>query len=159
MLKTYLLPALTTGVLMIALVACESSTTTPEAIPPATEAPMTDGSSDGGIASGDRSAYSEVPVPEGAVGADPTDIALATFGSSEPVEGNFEEKAELIEQTDDQALVILTQTGLADDSVNGMRYRLEFVPEGDQWRLDWAGRQVRCQTGRGSEEWTTELCS
>ncbi|MGG6238761.1 hypothetical protein ACQ4N7_08985 [Nodosilinea sp. AN01ver1] len=161
MLKTYLIPALTTGALMMALVACQPSTTTPEVVPPAPEEPtQTPGADDaGGDIESDRAAYSEIPVPEGAVGANPTDVALATFGSTEPGEGNFEEEAELIEQTDDQALVVLTQTGLADDSVNGMRYRLEFVPEGDQWQLDWAGRQVRCQQGRGSQEWTTELCS
>ncbi|MGF1519448.1 MAG: hypothetical protein ACFCVB_16830 [Nodosilinea sp.] len=61
-------------------------------------------------------------------------------------------------ETNAGALVLLTQTGLADDSVNGMRYRLEFVPDGDQWQLDWAGRQVRCQAGRGSEDWSTDLC-
>ncbi|PSN12885.1 hypothetical protein C7293_18330 [filamentous cyanobacterium CCT1] len=157
MLKTYLLSALTTGTLMMALVACQPSTTTPETVPPATEEP-TPAPEDENIGS-DRAAYSEIPVPEGAVGAEPTEVALATFGSTEPGEGNFEEEAELIEQTDDQALVVLTQTGLADDSVNGTRYRLEFVPEGDQWRLDWAGQQVRCQQGRGSQEWGTELCS
>lgn len=145
---------------MMALVACQPSATTPETVPPATEDPaQTPGVDAGGDAVGDRSAYREVPVPEGAVGAEPTAITLETFGSTEPVEGNFEEEAELIEQTDDQALVIFTQTGLADDSVNGMRYRLEFVPEGDQWRLDWVGQQVRCQLGRGSQEWATELCS
>ncbi|MBE9113587.1 hypothetical protein IQ273_29885 [Nodosilinea sp. LEGE 07298] len=152
---------------MTTLVACQPSTT-PETVPPTTEDPAQTPGADaggdmegdmGGDMGGDRTAYSEVPVPEGAVGAEPTDIALATFGSTEPVEGNFEEEAELVEQTDDQALVILTQTGLADDSVNGMRYRLEFVPEGDQWRLDWVGQQVRCQQGRGSQDWTTELCS
>ena len=157
MLKTYLLPALTTGALMMALVACQPSTTTPEAVPPAPEEPAETPEMDD--TGGDRADYSEIPVPEDAVGADPTEVALAAFGSTEPGEGNFEEEAELIEQTDDQALVVLTQTGLADDSVNGMRYRLEFVPEGDQWRLDWAGQQVRCQQGRGSQEWGTELCS
>lgn len=148
MFKQYLLPAITTGALMMTLVACGPSATTPDATAP--DAPS---------AADDRLAYTEVPVPEGSVGEEPTDIALAAFGSTEPGEGNFAEDTELVEQTNDQALVILTQTGLADDSVNGMRYRLEFVPEGDQWQLDWAGRQVRCQSGRGSEDWTTELCS
>ncbi|MBE9140089.1 hypothetical protein IQ254_23315 [Nodosilinea sp. LEGE 07088] len=143
MLKQYLLPAFTTGALMMTLVACGPSATAPDAP----------------SAPGDRSAYSEIPVPDGAVGEEPTAIALAAFGSAEPDIGNFAEEAELVEQTDDQALVILTQTGLADDSVKGVRYRLEFVPEGDQWQLDWAGRQVRCQSGRGSEEWINELCS
>jgi hypothetical protein len=73
------------------------------------------------------------------------------------VEGNFKEMIVLIEQGD-QAVVNLTQTGLPDDSVEGMRYRLEFVPEGTQWRMAWAGRQVRCRPDRGSQTWTTELC-
>lgn len=151
MLKTLLAPALVVGALILPLSACNSTSDSTDGLPPSTE--MLDGV-------GDRAEFTEVTVPEGdgAVGADPTAVALATFGSTEPGEGNFEETVELVEETDDQALVLLTQTGLADDSVNGMRYRLEFVPEGDQWRLDWAGSQVRCQPGRGSEEWGTELC-
>ena len=158
MLMKYLLPALGAGALMITLAACDPPATTPDAgEPPTTEAPMPD---DDGIADpiGDRGDYEEVPVPAGASGADPAEIALEVFGSPEPGEGNFEEQVEVVEETDTEALVLLTQTGLADDSVNGMRYRLEFVPEGDQWQLDWAGRQVRCQPGRGSEDWSTDLC-
>lgn len=151
MLKTYFAPALAASALMMALTACNPSATTPDTTEaPTTEAPMVDVQ--------DRSDYSEVVIPEGSVGASPTEIAQNVFGSTEPGEGNFQEEVVLVDQTADQALVVLTQTGLADDSVNGMRYRLEFIPEGDQWRLDWAGSQVRCQPGRGSEEWGTELC-
>ncbi|MGG6238760.1 hypothetical protein ACQ4N7_08980 [Nodosilinea sp. AN01ver1] len=39
MLRAYLVPALATGVLMMALVACQPSTTTPEVVPPAPEGP------------------------------------------------------------------------------------------------------------------------
>jgi hypothetical protein len=157
MLKKYLIPALTTGALMVTLVACDSSPTPPVTDgSPTTEAPQTNGAAE---TVGDRADYTEVPVPAGAVGATPTEVALSAFGSTEPGEGNFTEDVVVVEETANQALVVLTQTGLADDSVNGMRYRLEFVPEGDQWRLDWAGRQVRCQSGRGSQDWTTELCS
>ncbi|WOD39842.1 hypothetical protein [Nodosilinea sp. E11] len=158
MVNKYLLSTLTAGALAITLAACEPRATTPEVVPPTTEAP---GQAPGTTEVGDRADYNEVPVPEddSTVGTDPTQIALAVFGSTEPGEGNFTEYADLIEETDAGALVLLTQTGLADDSVNGMRYRLEFVPEGDQWRLDWAGQQARCQPGRGSEDWTTDLCN
>jgi hypothetical protein len=149
-----LISALTAGLLMVPLAACEPTATTSDPAPPATEGPTP-----GVGVVGDRTDYNEVSVPEDAVGAEPTQVALATFGSPEPGEGNFEENVELIEQTDDSALVMLAQTGLADDSVNGIRYRLEFVPEGDQWRLDWAGQQARCQPGRGPDDWTTELCN
>ncbi len=157
MLRKYLVPVLTTGALMVSLVACDSSPTPPAAEgPQTTAAPQANGS-----VVDDRAAYSEVALPAGdeLVGADPTQIALDVFGSTEPGEGNFSEEVVVVDESADQMLVALTQTGLADDSVNGMRYRLEFVPEGDQWRLDWAGRQVRCQAGRGSEDWTTDLCS
>jgi hypothetical protein len=159
MLTKYLLPALGAGALMITLAACNPSTPTPDTgEAPMTEAPMP---VDGGVADGvgDRTDYEAVPIPAGATGADPSEIAREVFGSPETGEGNFAEQVEVVEETDNGALVVLTQTGLADDSVNGMRYRLEFVPEGDQWQLDWAGRQVRCQAGRGSEDWTMDLCN
>ncbi len=157
MLKNSVLSALAGSALLIALAACQPTATTPDTGGETTiEAPVT--APPEGDVVGDRTDYTEVPVPEGAVGAEPTEIALAAFGSTEPGEGNFEEEVEVVEQTDEMALVMLTQTGLADDSVNGMRYRLEFVPEGDQWRLDWAGSQVRCQPNRGSQEWSTDLC-
>lgn len=154
MLKTFVLSALAASALLISLAACQPTATTPDT----SEAPVAEAPDSDAAVVGDRTDYTEVPVPGGAVGEDPTEIALAAFGSTEPGEGNFEEEVELVEQTDDQALVVLTQTGLADDSVNGTRYRLEFVPEGDQWRLDWAGSQVRCQPDRGSQEWSTDLC-
>jgi hypothetical protein len=149
----WLIRGLGTGLLMVAIAACDQARTpeaplteTPES--PATE-PMTG-----------RAAYSEIPLPEASllVGDDPQQIALNAFGSAEPMEGNFEEEVVLVEQTATQAVVNLTQTSLPDDSVEGMRYWLEFVPEGNQWQMVWAGRQARCQPNRGSQEWTTELC-
>lgn len=159
MLKPFVLSALAASALLLALAACQPTATTPDTSEDTTtEAPVAEAPDSDAAVVGDRTDYTEVPVPGGAVGEEPTEIALAAFGSTEPGEGNFEEEVELVDQTDDQALVVLTQTGLADDSVNGTRYRLEFVPEGDQWRLDWAGQQVRCQLDRGSQEWSTDRC-
>ncbi|MBD1874862.1 hypothetical protein H6F75_15350 [Nodosilinea sp. FACHB-131] len=159
MLKPFGLSALAASALLMTLAACQPTATTPDTSEDTTtEAPVAEAPDSDATVVGDRTDYTEVPVPGGAVGEEPTEIALAAFGSTEPGEGNFEEEVELVGQTDDQALVVLTQTGLADDSVNGTRYRLEFVPEGDQWRLDWAGSQVRCQPDRGSQEWSTDLC-
>jgi hypothetical protein len=89
-----------------------------------------------------RAAYREVSLPQDKklVGADPRQIACSVFGNSESGEGNFQEEVLLVEQTDKEGLVTLTQTGLTDDSVEGMRYRLEFVREGNRWRLHWVGR-------------------
>ncbi len=108
-----------------------------------------------------RSAYSEVPLPaeDRRFGADPEQIALEAFGIEEPGEGNFAQEATTVEQTPTTATVILTQTGLLDDSVEGMRYWLEFAAEEDVWEMIWAGRQVRCYPNRGSQDWSVELCS
>jgi hypothetical protein len=159
-MRKSLVTLLLSGCLITGLAACNrqpsASDTTPEL--PNTEETEQDPGSVPELA---RSDYSEVPLPEDTVlvGADPEQIALNAFGISEPVEGNFQQEIVLVEQTADQALVTLTQTGLLDDSVEGSRYRLEFVPEGDQWRLNWAGRQVRCYPNRGSQTWTTANCS
>ncbi|HIK46733.1 MAG TPA: hypothetical protein IGR64_17940 [Leptolyngbyaceae cyanobacterium M65_K2018_010] len=138
-----LISGLSLGLLLAATAACTPST------PPTATSP-TDG----------RSAYSEVALPaaDTLVGDDPQQIALATFGMTDPGEGNFAQEVAVVDQSNSQAVVALTQTGLLDDSVAGMRYRLEFVTEGSQWRLDWAGRQVKCQPNRGSQDWTTDLC-
>lgn len=108
-----------------------------------------------------RSAYSEVSLPPESqrFGADPEQIALDAFGITEPVEGNFTQEVQVVEQTPTQAMVTLIQTGLPDDSVQGMRYWLEFEAGENQWELVWVGRQTKCWPGRGSQEWSTDLCS
>jgi len=55
--------------------------------------------------------------------------------------------------------VTLTQTGLLDDSVEGIHYWLEFDAGENAWGMVWVGRQVRCYPSRGSQEWSTELCN
>lgn len=109
-----------------------------------------------------RSAYGEISLPPESqrLGANPEQVALEAFGITEiPSEGNFSQETELVEQTAESAIVTLTQTGLLDDSVEGMRYWLEFDAGENAWEMVWAGRQVRCYPGRGSQEWTTELCN
>jgi hypothetical protein len=113
-----------------------------------------------GLGLEDRSAYNELDSAAGTdlVTADPTQLALELFGTSEPVEGNFSEAVDTVVESETQRVVTLTQTGLADDSVEAKRYRLDFVPAGDNWQLDWVGDQQRCREGRGPQEWTTEPC-
>jgi len=55
-------------------------------------------------------------------------------------------------------VVRLTQTGLRDDSVAGIRYRAEFVAYGESWRLVWSGKQQTCQPGRGPQTWSDRPC-
>jgi hypothetical protein len=108
-----------------------------------------------------RAAYSEVPLPpaDQRMGATPDQIALDVFGLDDPGEGNFAQEVAVVEETPTQSILTLTQTGLLDDSVEGMRYWLEFAPKDNQWELVWVGRQVRCRPNRGSQEWSTDLCS
>lgn len=106
-----------------------------------------------------RSAFSPVPLPAaGTTGGDPLALSQNLYGMSGPVEGNYSESVELLSKTADQQVVLFTQVGLPDDSVRGQRHRLEFLPEGADWALTWAGRQVQCWPGRGHEDWGTAPC-
>lgn len=112
-----------------------------------------------------REAYEQIALDEFAerqelTGENPEAIALTAFGV-EGSEGNFSQEVTVNYPQADRAIAILTQTGLADDSVQGMRYRLELVPTDSadtQWRVTWAGRQYKCWPERGHQDWSTELC-
>lgn len=95
------------------------------------------------------------------VGNDPKVLALSAFGNTES-EGGVQQVSVDYPQPD-QAIVIITQVGVADDSVRGIRYRIEFVPAvksspTSKWEMVWAGSQVTCQSGRGHQDWSKELC-
>ncbi len=95
-------------------------------------------------------------------GNDPKAIALSAFGKTE-LEGGSRDVTVDYPQPN-LAVVIITQMGLADDSVRGIRYRAELMPTtkssqaGKQWEIVWAGSQVTCQPGRGHQDWSTKLC-
>jgi len=95
-------------------------------------------------------------------GNDPKAIALSAFGKTE-LEGGSRDVTVDYPQPN-LAVVIITQMGLADDSVRGIRYRAELMPTtkssqaGNQWEIVWAGSQVTCQPGRGHQDWSTKLC-
>ena len=98
-----------------------------------------------------------------AIGSNPTAIALSALGLTEKIE-NETELVEVTYPQENQAIVTITQTNLADDSVTGIRYRIEFAAygstvEGKQWRVIWAGKQYQCQLDRGHQNWSTELCN
>lgn len=95
-------------------------------------------------------------------GEEPKAIALAAFGDVDSEGGSRDVKVEYPQP--DRAVVIITQTGVADDSVRAIRYRAELVPtsksqRGKQWKIVWAGSQFTCQPGRGHQDWSMKLCS
>ena len=96
------------------------------------------------------------------VGSEPKAIALRVFRNTEPERG----KSEITVETNyPRAVAIVTQIGIADDSIRSIRYRAEFtatsntVPSDQVWSLVWAGSQFKCQPGRGHQDWSTELCN
>lgn len=95
-------------------------------------------------------------------GPDPMAIVFATRQPAEQLTGS--EQFKLSYPAPDKAIVVVTKTGLQDDSVAAIRTRYEFVPvdnsaEGaNQWQLNQVTEQNKCQANRGSKDWTGDLC-
>lgn len=109
-----------------------------------------------------RSSYREIdleqlPADVSKQGNSPEELALTAFGTEE-VEGSVEQELEVDTSNPERAIVIITQTNLPDDSVNSIRYRIDFQREDSQWQMQWAGQQFICQPSRGSQDWSKELC-
>lgn len=111
----------------------------------------------------DRTGYAPVPLssllPEASIpeGPTPKAVVLSLLGFSELRESQ-KQQIEVSYPSADRAVVILTQTGLLDDSVAGLRYRAELVSDGSSWRLSWVGRQQKCRARRGHQDWSPEPC-
>lgn len=83
-------------------------------------------------------------------------FALQTFGRTTLEEG--EDPSVVIDEgyQGDFDVVMLVNQGAADDSIGGVRYRIEFESvDGDQVVPVWVGQQQFC---RRSREWTMERC-
>lgn len=95
-------------------------------------------------------------------GSDPRAIALEAFSGIES-EGRLRELRVEYPQPN-LAVVIITQTGLLDDSIAGITYRVELISTsesaqtGKEWKIVWAGWQVKCYPGRGHQDWSTKEC-
>lgn len=57
-----------------------------------------------------------------------------------------------------EATVLVTMQGLLDDSVQAVRYTLEFAKRGGGWQLISATWGQRCAQGRGHQDFSVELC-
>jgi len=92
-------------------------------------------------------------------GAIATQLLGVTEGSSESGLGQLE----ISYPKSGSAIVLLTQTGRQDDSVTGVKYRVELQSQttasGNQWQVIWVGQQFKCQPGRGQQTWSAALCS
>lgn len=91
---------------------------------------------------------------------EPRAVAIELFSEfARESEGRKLEQVAIEYPTGNRAIVTLTIVGLADDSVRGMRDRLEFQNVRGQWELMRVGSQNQCQPGRGQQDWSAELCS
>ena len=64
-------------------------------------------------------------------GSEPKALALAAFGTGEAreQEGVFQETVSVNTNNPQRVIVTITYTGLLDDSVHGIRYRVDFEPQ------------------------------
>ena len=111
-----------------------------------------------------RREYQTVPLnqlgPQVPTYGQPDQIAQALFGRTVLDEGQqpTELSGSWQNEPDGLYVVYLTNDGMADDSVGGERYRLDFVSaDGDLQKLVWVGKQQRCLRGN-TPGWTTDLC-
>jgi hypothetical protein len=108
-----------------------------------------------------RSAFRFIDLPDGdLVTDDPLSFAQDRFGPWEAETGNYRQELQVIVDTPEQKVIVHSEWGLADDSVAGIRTRLDFVSAPDDpWELVWVGQQFICHRGRGQQAWEAELCS
>jgi len=92
-------------------------------------------------------------------GADPMAMVLTTRQPNTSAVGSEQFKLNYLAA--DKAIVVVTKTGLADDSVAATRTRYEFAASGTgeaKWQLTQVSEQNKCKPDRGSRDWTGDLC-
>lgn len=99
--------------------------------------------------------------PNALVGTEPKAIAVSAFGNIESEGGSQDVTVDYPQR--DRTIVTITQTGVADDSIRAIRYRVELqqhqtAQAGKEWKIVWAGSQVKCHPGRGHQDWSTKRC-
>jgi hypothetical protein len=97
--------------------------------------------------------------PVVAFGPDPEALARDEFAPDEPGEGSGRTEVETLRRRRRFAVVLVTAAGLADDSVRDERTRVVLARSAEGWYVTSAGRQVRCQPGRGHAGWSAEVCA
>lgn len=89
----------------------------------------------------------------------PKTVASQLFRGAEDEDGRiFEEISITYVSPRETAVILRTIIGLADDSVRGVRFRIELKRNQNRWEIIWVGRQFRCQPGRGQQDWAATLC-
>lgn len=172
-MNKYIVALMLFSTLTLAACSPESNESTDNSSPTPTASPvenqMENSSADVAKAIKERENYNSVdfkqlPQDVSLTGNDPKEIAIAAFPPpvEEPQEGNFKRDVTVNKVAPAFTTVIVSESGLLDDSVNGIRHRADFEPsgsDGKSWKMVWVGRQSKCYPGRGSQDWSKELCS
>jgi len=90
--------------------------------------------------------------------SNPKDIAAQLFSSDRESEGRKTDQISVEYPTRETAVILQTVVGLADDSVAGMRHRIELRLRKNKWEIVWIGRQSKCQPNRGHQNWASGRC-
>lgn len=93
------------------------------------------------------------------VGTDPVSMAIAVASPAVGAPLNLEVIPLDGVESPSRVMVTLDRGGFLDDSVAGDRHRFDMSRQNGQWTITRAGRQIRCQQGRGHQDYSTALCS
>lgn len=99
----------------------------------------------------------QIPVAD-RTGTDPLNLALGAVSVRSGAPVAIEMLPTPTVESPDGAIVTLTERGVLDDSIAGIRYRFDLRRMGEQWEIRRAGRQVQCQPGRGHQDWSAAAC-
>lgn len=88
----------------------------------------------------------------------PKEVAARLFAKETETEGKQSEQILIEYPNNNGAIITYTVVGLADDSLAGVRYRIELKRNADIWRIAWVGQQTKCKPGRGHQDWLGTCC-
>ena len=89
---------------------------------------------------------------------DPVIVSLKFTGRFEGQKQTIERINESAESLD-KTLIFITNEGLLDDSVMGIKYKIVLKKEGNVWLIQNAGKAVKCWPGRGHSNYSAEPCN
>ncbi|NMG23068.1 peptidoglycan-binding domain-containing protein [Brasilonema bromeliae] len=88
----------------------------------------------------------------------PKAVAVQLFSKREDEEGRRSEDIVVEYPTRETAEIVHAIVGLADDSIRGIRQRIELKQKQNKWEIVWVGEQYKCQPNRGSQDWSSSPC-
>ncbi|MFK8185142.1 MAG: hypothetical protein AB8B99_17355 [Phormidesmis sp.] len=95
---------------------------------------------------------------ENRTGSDPVSMALAIASPRTGTPLTLEVLPIGGIEVPSRVMVTVERSGFLDDSVAGDRHRFDMTLQNGQWTIQRAGRQFRCQLGRGQQDFATDLC-